>query len=259
MSRGGSSSEPPGPPPATFPIDTSSLVTQLQDEIHSLHRASAMPATVQIIADMERILGHLHTLDDPERLRAWIDTVRTDPAHRHGLTYMEVRDLPRIREVTFAQFPGRDGRLPTEAPLRVTHCIHQRMAEHIYIRYVCYYGGLPHNRGIPMYFAMQLTAEFVYGVDVDYHDRRPGSGLGVGRLQDQDRRPGQLARRPPPALRPTAGVPPELFPITTVRGIGVHLARDFTESIRTVVQQFTASSSGASPMVLPNPTYIYIF
>lgn len=157
MSRGGSSSEPSGPPPATFPSDTSSLVNQLQEEIGSLHRASAEPATLQIIANLERILGHLHTLFDPERLRAWIDTVRTDPAHRQGLSYMEVRDLPDIRARTFAQFPGRDERLPTSAPLIATCCIHAVMAAHIYIQYVCYYGGMPQHRKIPIYFAMQLT------------------------------------------------------------------------------------------------------
>ena len=72
---------------------------------------------------MERILGHLHTLDDPARLRAWIDTVRTDPTHRHGLTVTQIRELPGIRVQTLAQFPDRDGTLPRSGPLRVTRCI----------------------------------------------------------------------------------------------------------------------------------------
>ena len=212
-----------------------------------------------MITDMERILGHLHTLDDPARLRAWIDTVRTDPAHRHGLTRTEIRELPGIRERTLAaQFPGRDGTLPRSGPLRVTRCIHPQMAAHIYICYVCYYGGMPHHREIPLYFAMQLCAEFVFGHVVDYHDRRPGSGHGVGRLQDQDRRPGAQARRPPPALRPTALAAPELFPIVAVRGIGVQLARDFSDSLRSIQHQLASSSSRPSPTVLSYPTHYFL-
>ena len=124
MSRGGSSSQPPVP---CFTVDIPSLVTQLQEEILSLRRGLVGPGTHQVITDMERILGHLHTLDDPARLRAWIDTVCTDSAHRHGLTLTEIRELPDIRERTLAQFPGRDGTLPRSGPLRVTCC----MAAHI--------------------------------------------------------------------------------------------------------------------------------
>ena len=68
---------------------------------------------------------------------------------------------------------------------------------------------------------------------------------------------GAQAHRPPPALRPTALAAPELFPIVAVRGIGVQLARDFSDSLRSIQHQFASSSSRPSPMVLSYPTHYF--
>ena len=109
-------------------------------------------------------------------------------------------------------------------------------------RYVAYYGGFPHHRQIPLYFAMQLFAEFVLGRVVDYHDRRPGAGLGVGHLQDQDRRPGELAQPPPHSRRRCTY--PTLVPLSDIHSVGMEFGvnlRAATMSLQHLVQTFRPS------------------
>ena len=67
-----------------------------------------------------------------------------------------------------------------------------------------------------------------------------------------------MARRPPPALRLTALAAPELFPIVAVHGIGVHIARDFSDSLRSIQHEFASSSSRPSLTVLLYPTQYFL-
>ena len=187
----------------------------------------------------------LQTIDDTDQLTSWLDSVRTDPATRHlGLSYRAVIALLDIRQQTLSLFPDRDGVLPVVGPLYVERCTHPAIYAHAYLRYVAYYGGMPHHYQIPLYFAQQLYAEFVLGFVVDYHDRRPGAGHRVGRLQDQRRRPGDIALRAPPSQR--ARREPMFVPLSSVQSVGMEFAAEIhstSSSIRHLLQTFGPSSS----------------
>ena len=99
------------------------------------------------VSDMERLLSVLRTIDDPMRLRVWLEEIRTYPSFcQRGLSYREVLALPGIRQGTLQLFPDAHGVIPRSGPLVVEWCIHQAMASQIYVRYVAYYGGMPNNR-----------------------------------------------------------------------------------------------------------------
>ena len=109
------------------------------------------------------------------------------------------------------------------------------IAPYIYPRYIAEYGATPHNREIPLYFAMQLYAEFILHRDVDYGSYRPGGGYGVGRMAVQVRERGHQATRLPPALRHGQ---PYMVPFSDVQSFGVQLSQEATDLVRHVAEQY---------------------
>lgn len=232
---------PHAPPPlSSMPV----LIGDLEQQIVQL-RAIVAPEMGGLVSYLERLVVRLRMIDGEDRLALWLESVRTDPSTRQtGLSYRAILSLPSIRQQTLMLFRDRHGAVPTTGPLDCERCIHPAMRAHIYIRYVAYYGGMPNNRQVPLYFGMQLTAEFILGHVVDYHDRRPGAGLGVGRMQDQDRRPGDLAHPPPPSRR--RRTEPTLVPLSSVQTIGLEIGLDLqaaTTSIQHLVHTFRPSFS----------------
>lgn len=229
-------------PPPTFQTIVA-LIGQLRQQIQMLRSRPGSSSVTDMIERLELQIQTLQTLHDPTRFQEWLAGQRTLPGERRGLSWREVERIPRIAILTREQFVPRvrSGREVARPPYPLEDCIHPRMRELALLRYVVYYGALPHHMQIPAYFAMQLYAELELGRQVDYHDRRPGGGHGYGRLQEQHRIPGTIEFLGPPPRRRRTMEP--LVPWSTVQGMAFQFGQDMrtvSESLQRVVEHISS-------------------
>lgn len=244
-------------PPPTF--DTIiCLIGQLRQQVQILRSGPTSSSVGEIIERVEGQIQTLQTLHDPTRFQEWLSGQRIPPGERRGLSWRQIERLPDIATLARQQFVARvrSGREVLRPPYPLEDCIHPRMRELALLRYVVYYGALPHHIQIPAYFAMQLYAELELGLQVDYHDRRPGGGHGYGRLQDQQRIPGTIEFLGPPPRRRRTMEP--LVPWSTVQGMAFQFGQDMrtvSESLQRVVEHISDPALASTHGQVPTSTY----
>ena len=233
------------PPPTTIAELIDRLESHLRRLAYSTVAATSASSSSTVSAEapgpralresLEALLTTLRHLDSEVSLFTYLEDERRRRP-RQGVPWHEISHIPGISELARACFRRPDGSaVAAGLPLRVEWCIEPRIAPFIYLRYLAEYGALPHNREIPLYFAVQLYGEFVLGREVDYGSRRPGGGFGVGRMAQQTRERGEQARRLPPALRHGQ---PYLVPFPVVQTVGLQLSQEATTLVQQMVESF---------------------